>query len=126
VNGDPQRAVQDEGLELLGPHHGAQSRTGRDAAAIVGDARDEGTLLPGGTDGGDAGARSVPRGQGRFRIGRVPAPEIGGVAQLRAAVPDEEIDRLCGDPAEEDGIVTASLDGRRKGPAGVRISPSAG
>ena len=75
---------QDERLEPLGAHHGAQAAAADGAAAVVDDAREQHAALAGRADDGGLGP-GVQLAQALEGRRDVEAPEAGGGAQRRAA-----------------------------------------
>ncbi len=86
--------AQDHGLEVLGAHHRPHATARRQASLLVDYAGVFHQVLTGLTDAQDLGpfVASLLL-QGRLRLEGIHAPQVGGVAQLRALVAEKEVDR---------------------------------
>ena len=119
-------APDDDGLELLGAHHGAESGARRGATLVGDDAREEGHGLAGGSDAGDRGVLAVSRPEVVLRVQAILAPERRGVVERHLAVVDEHVGRRPADAAEEDRVVAGEAQVRPPGAAAIGVAPAAG
>ena len=112
--------LDDQGLELLGAHDGAQACAGGVVAGVHHDGVGQ-QVLAGRADGGHAGAVALEAVQGLGGGTGAHAPDEGGVLDLDLIVLDVQVHRLVGLALDDDGIVTGKLDLRADHAAAVRV-----
>ncbi|OQC72202.1 MAG: hypothetical protein BWX45_01006 [Deltaproteobacteria bacterium ADurb.Bin002] len=126
VRADSLNAVENNRFEFLDAHDGTQTRSGGDPALVAANAGNQGNLLARRADDGHGRFGAVLLFERFFRLDGIASPEVRCVFQRRFAVFYIQIDGAGADASEENGVIAAMLDGRRKGAAAVCVAPATG
>src|SRR5581483_3818639 len=106
----PQAAADDDGFELLRAEHGAAA-VGGEMIVVVGQHGGAIQIFSGRTDAENSRvAIGDDLAQAIFGVARAEAPDLRGVAQLRLAVADVEINRLRRSAVENDAVVAGGFE----------------
>ena len=104
-------APDDDRLELLAAHHGAQAGTAGDVLEVIHDARDANAVLTRGPDLADPRQPLADLGLERLLgIHDLEAPEVRRIADLDLIVLDPEIHRRGGGAGHDDRVPAGALE----------------